>query len=76
MMMVKLFTPLSLVQGDSFQTLVSYLEPSINKVSLSFVQRKLIPEKAELLELQVKGRLNKFGAVVLTYNLWISRGKK
>ena len=29
-----------------------------------------------MLELQVKDRLNKFGAVVLTYDLWISRGEK
>ena len=37
------------------------------------MQRKLIPEKAESLEFQVKDHLNKCGAVVLTYGLWMSR---
>ena len=61
------------MQVDYFQTLLSYLDPSIKKVSCSFVKRKLIPYQAELLELRVKDHLNKYGAVVLTYNLWMSQ---
>ena len=61
------------MQVDYFQTLLSYLDPSIKKVSCSFVKRKLIPYQAELLELRVKDHLKSFGAVVLTYDLWMSQ---
>ena len=73
MMMTKLFTPLSLLQGDAFRIIVYELEPSIKQVSWSLLQRKLIPDKAESLELQVKDRIDKFEEIVLTYDLWMSQ---
>ena len=72
MQMEKLFTPLSLVQGDPFRTLVSDLDPCINQVIWNLVHSKLITDKAESLEFQVKYWLNNCGAVVLTYDLWMS----
>ena len=72
MLMAKSFTHISLVQVYAYQTIVSDLKTSIKKVSWSFVQRKLINEKAKILDFQVNNRLNKWGAVVLTYDLWMS----
>ena len=60
-LMVKLFTPLSLVQGGAFKTHVSGLDSSINQVSRPFVHMELIPYKSESLKFQVKDFLNKCG---------------
>ena len=73
MLMAKSFVPLSLFHGDPFRALLSDLYTSINQVSRALVLRKLIPDKSESLELQVKDHLNKCGSLVLTYNLWMSR---
>ena len=72
-MMAKSFTPLYLVQTYYFQILVTNLDPSIRKLIQTLAKRKLIPEKSELLEIQVKYQINKCRAVLLTYNLWISQ---
>ena len=42
MLMEKFLTHLSFVQVNYFQTLVSNLKPSINQVSFSLLQKKLI----------------------------------
>ena len=41
-------------------------------MSGSLLQRKLIPEKAALLEFQTKDRIKNCGIVVLTFDLWMS----
>ena len=57
------------MKGYAFQILVYDLYPYIKKVSRYFLQRKIIHDKAGLLEFQVKDHLNKCGAVVLTSDL-------
>ena len=54
MMMSKSFTLLSFVQVNYFQTIVAYIDPYKKQVSQTLMQRKLNPDKAELLEFQVK----------------------
>ena len=76
MLMTKLFTTMSLVQGYALQMFLSNLEPSIQQLSWYFLQRKLILEKAELSELRVKNFINKCVAVVLTHNLWMPQTNK
>ena len=72
MLMDKSFTNLYLVQGDTFQTLVSDLDPYIKQVGLALVQREIIHEKDKSFEFQAKDWIKKCGAVLLTYNLWMS----
>ena len=71
--MAHFFTSLSLVYHDCFRNLTQDLDPRIHPVGRSKLLRSLIPTEKQLMEKSVIERLAKSKAVVISYNLLMSR---
>ena len=71
--MAHAFTSLLLVDHDCFLKLTQDLEPHPRPVGRSKLSRSLIPTKKKLVEKSVIERLTEVKAVVISYNLWMSR---
>ena len=71
--MAHAFTLLSLVDHDFFRNLKQDLEPRLHPVGKSKLLRSLIPTENQLVEKSVIKRLVEVKAVVIRYDLWMSR---
>ena len=71
--MAHAFTLLSLVDHDCFRKLKQDLEPCLRPVGRSKLSRSLIPTKKKLMEKSVIENLAEVKAVVISYDLWMSR---
>ena len=67
------FTLLLLVDHDCFCKLTQDLDPHLRPVKRSKLSRSLIPTKKKLVEKSVINRLEEVKAVVISYDLWMSR---
>ena len=72
-LMAHAFTSLSLVDHDCFRKLKQYLDPRLCPVGQSKLSRSLITTKNKLVEKSVIERLAEVKAVVISYDLWMSR---
>ena len=71
--MAHAFTPLLLVDHDCFRKLTQDLDPLLRPVGQSKLSRSLIPTKNKLVEKSVIESLEEVKAVVISYDLWMSR---
>ena len=67
------FTLLSLSNHDCFRNLTQDLEPRLQPVGKSKLLRIIIPTEKQLVERSVIDNLAKVKAVVIIYDLWMSR---
>ena len=72
-LMAHTFTSLFLVDHDCFRNLTQDLDPRLRPVGRSKLSRSLIPTKKKLAEKSVIERLAEVKAVVISYDLWMSR---
>ena len=70
------FTYLSLVDHDCFCNLTKDLEPRLRPLGQSKLPRSLIPTKKKFVEKSVIERLAEVKALVISYDLWMSRQTK
>ena len=74
--MAHVFTSLLLVDYDCFRKLTHDLDPRLRPFGRSKLSRSLIPTKNKLVEKSVIERLAEVKAVVISYDLWMSRKTK
>ena len=72
-MMAHAFTSLSLVGHDCFRKLTQDIDPRLCPVGQSELSQSLIPTKKKFVEKSVIERLAEVKAVVISYDLWMSR---
>ena len=72
-LMAHAFTPLLLVDHYFLRNLKQDLDPRLCPVRQSKLSRSLIPTKKKLVEKSVIERLAEIKAVVISYDLWMSR---
>ena len=73
MMMTHTYTPLSLVAGEAFLRMVTYLDPSIQPITRSKLTRTFIPHKLKNPETDVSSLIDGVRFVVISYYLWMSK---
>ena len=71
--MAHAFTSLSLVDHVCFRNMTQDLDPHLRPVGISKLSQSLIPTKNQLVDKSVIKRLEEVKAVVISYNLWMSR---
>ena len=67
------YTPLSLVENESFRTLILNRDPRLHMVSRTRLSRTLIPSKAADTATNVLELLNRVPAVAISFDLWMTR---
>ena len=67
--MTQACTPLSLVEGDAFQRMVTHLDTSIKPTTRSKLTWTLIPQKLHNTEIEVSTLLVGVSCVVISYDL-------
>ena len=72
-MMANTYTPLSLVEGDEFRSMVTHIDPYIRPITRSKLTRNIIPQKLHKAETEVSTLIYVVRCVVISYDLWISK---
>ena len=71
--MAHVFKSLLFVDHDCFRKMAHDLDPRLIPVGQSKMSRSIIPTKNRLVEKSVVERLAEVKAVVISYNIWITR---
>ena len=71
MMMSHAYTPLSLVEGEAFFSMVTCLGPYIRLINRSKLTRTLIPEKSKRVETDVSTFIDGVSCVFVSYDIWM-----
>ena len=72
-LMAHVFTSLLMVDHDCFRILTQDLDPQLHPIEHSKISRSLIPTENQSAERSVIERLAKVKAILISYDLWMSR---
>ena len=67
------YTPISLVENESFRALILNRDPRLHMVSRTCLSRTLIPSKASDIVTNVLELLNRVSALAISFDLWMTQ---